>query len=221
MLVSFVISFFPVFFLFIFTLFMISYFFNWDIITNRFKKLFFIGMLNFIIAKFIVLLIHFFYKINYDKIPLFFYLWISEILVLTVFLLFTYKLLIRWGLLRPDSYREYSIIFSYSSGFFALTGLTKVIGSQLKLDSYIIFIYPLVSLILLILYSIILIEAGTKRDYKSYLLYSLLLPLSLLLALIPWLYYINYIQASYGLTFISLIGSFVAFYLLKKDYIRS
>ena len=220
MLLSFFISFFPVFFVFIFVLLFINLFFKWGAVTARLKKLFFIGMLNFVVAKFVILLIHFFYKINFDKIPFFFYLWISEILVFSVFLLFTYQVLIRLGLLRPDSFREYPYVFSYISGFFTLAGLTAVVGSQLKLDSYIVFIYPIVCLTLLLSYSIIFIEAGTRQNYKSFLLYFLLLPLSLILAFIPWLYYLNYARVSLGLALITLTGSFVVFFFLKKDYVE-
>ncbi len=220
MFLSILMSLFPIFCLFIFTLIIINHFFKWDIITVRLKNLFFIGILNFIVAKFFTIFIHFFYKVNFDKLPLFFYLWISEILVFTVFLLITYLLLVRRGLLRFDSYREFPYIFSYVSGFLALSGLTRVVGSQLKVDSYILFIYPIVCIILLLFYSVIFIEAGTRRDYRSYLLYSLLLPLSLVLALIPWLYYINYIFASFGLALILLIVSISVFFFLKKDYVR-
>jgi len=214
-------SLFPIFCLLISSLIIINHFLKWDIITARFKKLFFIGFLNFAVAKIFTIFIHFFYKVNYDKLPLFFYLWISEILIFTVFLVITYLLIVRRGLLRFDSYREYPFVFSYISGFLVLSGVAMVFGNQLKVDSYILFIYPVVCIIILLLYSVIFIEAGTRRSYKSYLLYSLLLPLSLILALIPWLYYINYIFASFGLTLVTLIVSISVFSLLKKDYIRN
>ena len=66
----------------------------------------------------------------------------------------------------------------------------------------------------------ILIEGGTRRGYISIIIYTLLLPLSIVLSIIPWLYYLNYIIAAFGFTFALLTGSLTGFFILKKDYIR-
>lgn len=206
----------PLFFIIIVTLF-----FKWDSGVGRFKKSFFAGMAVFVVSQIILLLIGFFYKINYDKISLFFYIWITDILILLLSLLAGYLFLVKNGFFRQDSYREYPFVLSYTGGFLVLTGLAEIVNSLLKFDGYILFFYPFICMTILISFSIIIIEAGTHRGYASVLLYSLFFPLSLLLALVPWLYYINYVTAASGVMLAGFIGAGLVFFLLKKDYVRN
>ncbi|MDA3937693.1 MAG: hypothetical protein PF693_00060 [Spirochaetia bacterium] len=197
---------------------MISHYFKWEFNTERFKKLFFSGLFFYLIARIILLLIGIFYNIYYDKLSLFLYLWINEIVVVLLVALAGYFLMLKKDLFRQNSYKEYPFMFSYISGFFILSGLTKIIGNFFNFDSYILFIYPFISIILLVFFSIIIIEASTKRGYISVLIYSLLIPVSLLLALVPWFYYLNYTLISIGILLASLVGIGVVFFILKKDY---
>ena len=206
----------PLFFAIIVTLF-----FKWDSIVNRFKKAFFVGISVFIAAQIILLLIGFFYRVNYEKLPLFIHIWITDILILLAVVSIGYFIMVKYGFFRQDSYREYPVVFSYAGGFMVLAGLAKIVDSLLKFDDYMLFLYPLVSMTLLTAFSIIIIEAGTRRGYISVLMYALLFPLSLLLALIPWLYYTNYIPAAVGVTLMAFFGTGLVFFLLKKDYIRN
>ena len=215
-----VISLFLLFSVILFSGIVISYFFKWDFNTGRFKKVFFIGMFFYFVAQIILLLISSFFTIKYNQTYLFMYLWIKEVFVIIIVILSGYFYLLKKGLFRQDSYREFPYIFSYTSGFFALSGLIKIVTSLLKFDAYILFLYPVICIILLLLFSIIIIEAGTRRGYVSVLIYSLLLPLSLLVALVPWFYYLNYILAAIGVAVASLSIAGVLFYILKKDYIR-
>ncbi|MCK5200108.1 MAG: hypothetical protein KAR21_17245 [Spirochaetales bacterium] len=205
----------PLFFAIVVTLF-----FKWDSSINRFKKAFFTGLSFFIAAQIILLLIGLVYKVNYEKLPLFIYIWITDLLVLLIILSAGYFLMVKNGFFRQDSYREYPVVFSYTGGFMVLAGLARTVNSLLKFDGYMLFLYPFVCMILLISFSIIIIEAGTRRGYIPVLLYALLFPLSLLLALIPWLYYTNYIPAAVGITLLAFISTGLVFFLLKKDYIR-
>lgn len=206
----------PVFFLLV-----IMLFFKWDLSIGRFKKAFFMGMSVFIAAQIILFLITFFYKMNYEKLPLFIHIWITDVLILLLTALSGYLLMVKTGFFRQDSYREYPFILSYTGGFLVLTGLVRIAGSLFKFDGYKLFLYPFICMTILISFSIIVIEAGTRRGYVSVLMYSLLFPLSLLLALIPWLYYINYILASIGVGVASFVVAGLVFFLLKKDYIRN
>ena len=200
---------------------MVSLFFRWDFSSGRFKKVFFMGVLSYVFAQVILLIVGFFYKINYDSVSLYMYYWVNENLVILLAALAGYFLMLKKGLFRQDSYREFPYIFSYASGFFALSGLREIVSSLLKFDAYILFIYPLVRIVLLLLFSIIIIEASTRKGYVSILIYSLLLPLSLVLVFVPWFYYINYFPASIGITLALFTGTMGLFYLLKKDYIRN
>lgn len=220
MYLSFIISLFLLFSLPLFFAIIVSLFFKWDFSTGRFKKAFFIGMLVFFAEQLILLIVRFFYKVSYETIPLFLYIWITDILVLLVIIITGYFLLARRGFFRQDSYREYPFILSYTGGFLFLTGLAKIVNSLLRFDGYILFLYPFVCMTILLSFSIIVIEAGTRRGYSSLLMYGLLLPLSLILALISWLYYTNYIIAAVGITLAVFVGSGMFFFLLKKDYIR-
>lgn len=204
----------------VFTGTMISIYFKWDFNKNRFKKVFFMGMLFYLLAQASLLIIGIFYPVNYNQLPLFFNLWIKEIFVIILIAASGYFLMLKKDMFRVGSYREYPFIFSYLSGFFFLSGLIKIISSLFKFDTYILFLYPLISISMIMLISIILIEAGTRRGYTSILFYSLLLPLSLGMVLVPWSYYLSYIPAALGLTFVVLFGSGITFYVLKKDYIR-
>ena len=206
----------PLFFIIVVTLF-----FKWDSGAGRFKKSFFMGMAVFVVAQIILLLIGFFYKINYEKLPLFIYIWITDIFVLLIAALAGYLLLVKNGFFRQDSYREYPFILSYTGGFLVLSGLAEIIKSLLKFDGYILFLYPFICMTMLISFSIIVMEAGTRRGYSSVLTYSLLFPISLLLSLIPWLYYINYIPAAVGIVLLGFIAAVILFLLVKKDYIRN
>ena len=206
----------PLFFAIVVTLF-----FKWDLSASRFKKAFFMGLSVFVVAQIVLLLIGFFYKVNYVKFPLFIYIWISDILVLLLIALMGYLLLVKNSFFRQDSYREYPYILAYTGGFLVLTGLTRIVDSLLKFDGYMLFLYPIVCMTLLLSFSIIIIEAGTRRGYVSALMYSLLFPLSLLLALIPWLYHTNYIPAAVGVALFTFTGAGLVFLLLKKDYIRN
>ncbi len=221
MYLSFLISLFLLFSLPLFFAIIVSLFFKWDFSIGRFKKAFFIGMLAFVIAQFIILIVRYFYKASYETIPLFLYIWITDILVLLAIIIIGYLLMVRKGFFRQDSYREYPFILSYTGGFLVLTGLVKILNSLLKFDSYILFLYPFICMTILLSFSIIIIEAGTRRGYSSVLMYGLLLPLSLVLALISWLYYTNYIIAAVGITLVVFVGSGIIFFLLKKDYIRN
>ncbi len=206
----------PLFFAIIVTLL-----FKWDSHVSRFRKAFFIGLSVFIASQIILLFIGFFYKVNYEKLPLFIHIWITDILVLLVVVSMGYFLMVKKGLIRQDSYREYPVVFSYAGGFMVLSGLAKIVDSLLKFDSYMLFLYPFICMTLLIAFSITIIEAGTRRGYISILMYVLLFPLSLILALIPWLYYTNYIMASVGVMLVIFSGTGLVFFLLRKDYIRS
>lgn len=206
----------PVFFAIVVTLF-----FKWDSSVNRFKKVFLMGLSAFIAAQIILLLIGFFYKVSYEKLPLFFHIWITDILVLIVVASMGYFLMVKNSLIRQDSYREYPIVFSYTGGFMFLAGLAKIVESLLKFDGYMLFLYPFMCMTLLVAFSTIIIEGGTRRGYIQVLMYTLLFPLSLLLALIPWLYYTNYTMASVGVMLVAFLGTSLVFFLLRKEYIRS
>jgi hypothetical protein len=199
----------------------VSVFFSWDLSLERFKKVFFTGMAFYVIAQLILIIIKFFYKVNYDNISLFIYFWVTEIFIVLLVIMAGYILLLKKGLFRQDSYREFPFVFSYASGYFALFGLTKIINSLFKFDSYILFIYPIVCIILLLLFSIIIIEAGTRRGYISKLIYSLILPISLVVCLIPWFYYLSYYIAAIVTAFVALSCTVAVFYMLKKDYVRN
>ena len=221
MYISFIISFFLLISIPLFSGIAVSLFFKSDFISGRFKKVFFMGMFFYVLVQILLLLVGLFYKINYDKSALFIYLWINEIFIVLLFALAGYFLMLRKGLFRQDSYREFPFIFSYASGFFAFSGLSKIVNSLLKFDAYILFIFPVIRIVVLLLFSILIIEASTRRGYVSILIYSLFLPLTLLLALVPWFYYINYFPAAIGVTLAIFAGAFVLFYLFKKDYIRN
>ena len=218
---EFIISFFLLVSIPLFSGIAVSLFFKQDFIYGRFKKVFFMGMFFFVLAQVLLLLIGFFYKINYDKSSLFIYFWFNESFIVLLAALAGYFLMLRKGIFRQDSYREFPFIFSYASGFFALSGLSKIVNSLLKFDAYILFIYPVIRIVLLLLFSILIIEASTRRGYVSILIYSLFLPLSIIIALVPWLYYINYFPAAIGITLAVIAGALVLFYLFKKDYIRN
>ncbi len=221
MYISFIISSFLLISVPLFSGLVISRYFKWDFISSRFKQVFFMGTVFYILARVLLLLIGIMYRINYDKSSLFLYLWINEIFIVLLAASAGYFILLKKGMFRQDSYREFPLIFSYSSGFFALSGLSKIVDSLLKFDAYILFLYPLINIVLLLLFSIIIIEAGTRRGYISILIYFLLLPLSLVLILVPWFYYTNYIPAAIGIALSSLAGSSGLFYMLKKDYTRT
>jgi len=205
----------------VFTGIMVSIFFRWDFNKDRFKKVFFMGMFFFLIAQILLQIIGLFYSMNYDELPLFFNLWIKEIFIILLVAVSGYFLLLKKGIFREGSYREFPFIFSYLSGYFFLSGLIKIIDSLFKFDTYILFLYPVICIVMVMLISIIIIEAGTRRGYISILIYSLLLPLSLGIALVPWLYYLSHSTVALGLAFVVLLGSGVIFYMLKKDYIGS
>ena len=218
---SFLISLFLLFSFPLFFAIIVSLFFKWDFNIGRFKNVFFIGILAFIIAQLVLLIVRFFYKVSYETIPLFLYIWITDILVLLIVIIIGYLLMERKGFFRQDSYREYPFVLSYTGGFLVLTGLAKIVNSLLKFDSYILFLYPFICMTMLLSFSIIIIEAGTRRGYRSVFMYGLLFPLSLVFALTSWLYYTNYIPAAVGVTLVGFVGSGLVFSLLKKDYIRN
>lgn len=199
----------------------VTIFFKWDSSINRFKKAFFMGISFFIVAQIILLLIGHIYKVNYEKLPLFIYIWITDVLVLLLIVSIGYFLMVKNGFFRQDSYREYPVVFSYMGGFMVLAGLVRIVDSSLKFDGYMLFLYPFMCMTMLTAFSIIIIEAGTRRGYISVLIYALLFPLSLLLALIPWLYYTNYIPGAVGVILLAFIGTGLVFFLSKKDYIRN
>ena len=87
MYLSFIISLFLLFSLPLFFAIIVSLFFKWDFSTGRFKKAFFIGMLVFFAEQLILLIVRFFYKVSYETIPLFLYIWITDILVLLVIII--------------------------------------------------------------------------------------------------------------------------------------
>lgn len=221
MYLSFIISSFLLISVPLFSGLVISRYFRWDFVSSRFKQVFFMGAFFYILARILLLLAGILYKINYDRSSLFLYLWFNDIFILLLIALAGYFLLLKKGLFRQDSYREFPFIFSYASGFFALSGLSKIVDSLLKFDAYILFIFPLIQIVLLLLFSIIIIEASTRRGYLTILIYSLLLPMSFAVILVPWFYYINYYPAAIGIAAAVLAGSFGLFYILKKDYIRN
>jgi len=216
-----IISSFLLFSVILFSGIVISHFFKWDFNTERFKQVFFMGMLFYLAVQLILFLISFFFTIKYDQTYLFIYIWVREFFVIFSVVLSGFFYMLKKGMFRQDSYREFPFIFSYISGFFALSGLTKIVNSLFKFDSYILFIYPVICIVLVLFVSIIIIEASTRRGYISILIYSLLLPLSLLLTLAPWFYYLNYFLAAIGVALVSFFGAGVLFYALKKDYTRN
>ncbi|MCK5153170.1 MAG: hypothetical protein KAQ93_02330 [Spirochaetales bacterium] len=196
----------------------VSLYFKWDFNSDRFKKVFFMGIFFYVIAQIILLLVGLFFRIDYDKSSFYIYLWITEFLILILTALAGYLLMLSRGFFRQDSYREFPFIFSYVSGFLSLAGLTKIVNSLFKFDAYILFIYPVICIALLLFFSIIIIEAGTRRGYISILIYSLLIPLSLILPLAPWFYYLNYFPAVIGVSLVSFFSAGALFFILKKDY---
>lgn len=199
----------------------VTIFFKRDSSINRFKKAFFIGISFFIVAQIILLLIGHIYKVNYEKLPLFIYIWITDVLVLLLIVSMGYLLMVKNGFFRQDSYREYPVVFSFMGGFMVLAGLVRIVDSSLKFDGYTLFLYPFMCMTMITAFSIIIIEAGTRRGYIPVLMYALLFPLSLLLALIPWLYYTNYIPGAVGVMLLAFIGTGLVFFLSKKDYMRN
>jgi len=218
MYLSLIVSSFLLFAIPLFSGILIILFFRRDFSLERFKKVFFIGLIFYLIAQMILLIFGHFYEANYDKLPLFIYLWVHEDFIIILAALAGYYLLLKNGLVRQDSYRDFSLVFSYTSGFLVLSGLIRIISSSLKFDAYKLFLFPMICFVLLLLFPIILIEAGTRRGYISILIYSLFLPLSLVLAVIPWLFYLNYYVTATGVALAALSGAGVLFFILKKGY---
>ncbi len=199
---------------------LVTVFFEKELGRKRFNRAFFSGMLLFVLVQVIYQFIKLFYKINYEWFPLYIFLWATEILPFIIVLVSGYFLLVRRGVFRQDSYLEYPHVFSYTAGLLVLAGLFRSVNSLWKLDSYILFLYPLLIISILILFPVIVVEAGVRRGYGKALFFALLLPYSLILVLIPWLFYINYFFISLGTALFISAGSLAAFLLLRKDYIR-
>ncbi len=201
-------------------IFSISVFFQHESGKRNFKRAFFSGMFLFVFVQVIYQLIKLFYKVNYEWFPLYLYLWATEILPYVLVLTAGYFLLVRKGVFRQDSYLEYPYVFSFTAGVLVLSGLFRSVNSLLKFDSYILFLFPFLTVSLLVIFPVIVIEAGVRRAYRKTLIYALLFPFSIILVSIPWLYYINYFFAALGATALITAGSLSAFLLLKRDYIR-
>ncbi|MEA1911698.1 MAG: hypothetical protein U9N32_08525 [Spirochaetota bacterium] len=169
-------------------------------------------------AQLVLLILGHFYETAYDKLPLFIYFWVYEDFIIILTAIAGYYLLLKKGFVRQDSYRDFPLVFSYTSGFLVLSGLVRIISSLLKFDAYKLFLFPMLCFVLLLLFPIILIEAGRRRGYISILIYSLFLPLSLVLAVVPWLFYLNYYLSATGVALAALSGAGVLFFVLKKDY---
>lgn len=221
MYILFIISSFLLLSLPLFSGIIVSQYFRWDFNSGRFKQVFFTGMFFYVISQVLLLLIGLFFEINYNKLPLYIYLWMNEFFIILIVAFAGYFLLSIRGFFKKDSFREFPYIFSYASGFLFFAGLIKIVNSLFMFDVYILFIYPFICFALLLFFSIIVIEASTRRGYISILIYSLLIPLSLLFALVPWLYYLNYFSAAMGVVLVSLFGVGALFFFLKKDYIRN
>lgn len=194
--------------------------FSGIIATKNFKTAFILGGGISFFSLFVLSVVHYYINIHYSWLPLFFYHWFFDVFFFTLVSVSGFTVLVGKRVIPACDRKDFPFVYAFFSGYFAPVPLYILIQKFYMLDSFILFLYPILLITLGFWISFIVLEAIGHRGYRRVLIFSSLIPLTGAAALVPEFYYLNF--QNYGM----LIGLFLflvcfsVYSILRHDYRR-
>ncbi len=186
--------------------------------TKRFRESFISGIIVFAVSLIFITAVNHYISRGYNPVPLFMYHWFTDLFVLTIGGTLGFLFLYYRGILVFERRKDFPFIYTYFSGYLSLTGLYILIKDFYSFDSYILFLYPVLLIVLGFVVSFLVLEAQRSSGYMKILLFFTLIPGTAAIAAVPALYYLNYHSYAFMLTgFLPLLASSI-YSILRNDY---
>ncbi len=188
--------------------------------TTNFKNAFVSGFIFSVLSLLILAVMSYYIQNRYTKLMVYICHWFFDVLYYTVFSLGGYFILSTRRFLVFDDRKDFPFIYTYFSGYLTPVGFYIAIRNFYTMDSYILFLFPLILIVMGFWLAFIILEAQRQRGYLRVIIFLTILPMTLAVALVPWLYYLNYQMYAVLLDiFIVLVCSSV-YSILRHDYTR-
>ncbi len=178
------------------------------------------GLLVFAASLPVIVFINRYINPGYMPVPLFLYHWATEFLFFTAASAGGYYLLRLKGYVSFDRRRDFVYLVSFFYGYFSPAGFYMLIKKFYWLDTYLLFMYPVLLAVIGFWISFTVMEAGRAEGYRRTVILLSLVPSTAAAAAVPALYYLNYHSYALMLTvFLPLLCSSV-YSILRNDYRR-
>lgn len=186
--------------------------------TKLFWKSFLLGGITFIVSLILLTVLDYFIHPVYEPVPLFIYHWFMDLFFFSLsgtlgFLLFYYR-----GILVFERRKDFPLVYAFFSGFLSPAGVYILIKNFYFLDTYLLFLYPLLLVVIGFITTFLVIEAQRSNGYKQIFLFLLIIPATAVIAGVPALYYLNYHTYAVLLAcFLPLLSSSI-YSILRNEY---
>ncbi len=186
--------------------------------TKLFWKSFILGGISFIVSLILLTVLGYPIHPAYEPVPLFVYHWFMDLFFFALsgtlgFLFFYYR-----GILVFERRKDFPFVYSFFSGFLSPAGVYILIKKFYFLDTYILFLYPLLLVVLGFITTFLVLEVQRSNGYRQILLFIIMIPATAVLAGVPALYYLNYHTYAVLLScFLPLLSSSI-YSILRNDY---
>ncbi len=188
--------------------------------TKTFKTTFVSGFALSVLSVLILAIVNYYVQQRYTKLMVFVCHWIFDVLYYTVFSVGGYFIL-SFRTSRPYRKRkDFPFLYSFFAGYFSPVGLYMLIRNFYTFDSYILFLFPLMLVALGFWLPFIILEAQRQRGYVRVLIFLSILPFTLVIALVPELYYLNYHTYATLLDLFILLLCSSVYSILRDDYVH-
>ncbi len=186
--------------------------------TKTFKNAFISGFILSIFSLLILAVISYYVQERYSRFMVFLCHWIFDVLIFTLFSVGGYFLFTVRRLFSFDKRTDYPFLYAYFAGYLTPVGFYMLIRNFYTLDSYILFLFPLLLIALGFWIPFIILEAQRQRGYLRIVIFLALLPLTMAAALVPGLYYLNYRTYAVLLDLFLLLLCSSVYSILRRDY---
>ncbi len=184
------------------------------------RRSYFYGLLVFAASLPVIVFVNKYINPGYRPVPLFLYHWFTELILFVIASAGGYYLLRFKGYLSFDKRRDFVYLTSFFYGYLSPAGFYMLIKKFYWLDTYILFLYPVLLAVLGFWLSFTVMEALRADGYRRIIILLSLIPSTAVMGAVPALYYLNY--HSYALmlaVFLPLLCSSV-YSILRNDYRR-
>ena len=185
---------------------------------KRFWKSFYLGIVTFIMSLVIITSLSYYIPMGYESLPLFMYHWFMDLFSFALASVTGYLFLYYRGILIFDQRKDFPFLFAFFSGYLSPAGLYILIKNFYCLDTYILFLYPVVLVVLGFVVTFLVIEALRSRGYLRILLFAANVPATAVIAIVPALYYLNYHTYALLLAWFLPLVALSIYSILRNDY---
>ncbi len=188
--------------------------------TKTFKSAFVSGFVLSALSLLILAVMSYYIQNRYTRLMVFICHWFFDILYYTLFSVGGYFVLSARRFFVFDDRKDFPFLYAYFSGYLTPVGFYTVMRNFYTLDSYILFLFPMILIAVGFWLSFLIIEGQRQRGYLRVIIFLTILPLTLTAALVPWLYYLNYQMYALLLDIFILLVCSSIYSILRHDYTK-